>query len=341
MKMIEYISGNNIAKKVLVAFTISMAGLSLSAQQVEEFSLLRENAVALNPAMVGSKGYLAGNVAFRKQFSQLTDAPYTAYLNMEGQFADKNFAVGGSFIHDQTGPTGKTGGTIAAAYQLKLGSSYDYLNEDNIHYNSENRHMICFGLSVSLMQFRLNGNLLHPEQTGDPGLYTNNAYKLTPDVGFGIYYQWKDHLYAGVSVPQLMGLNVNYTARDGNASIKTVQHLNFLVGGKIQVVKHKFSIDPIAAFRWVQHAPPQGDIGVRLTVLDAIWVGGTYRSLNTVIMDLGIEIKGLVRLSYAYDYNFAPYHGEIGATHELSIGFRFNNDKEALQDTKILSGLGK
>jgi type IX secretion system PorP/SprF family membrane protein len=339
--MIHTILRKGLHKKALIASVLAMAGLSVSAQQIEEFSLFRENAVALNPAMVGSKGFLAGDLAFRKQFSQLTDAPYTAYLNMQGQVADKNFGIGGSFIHDQTGPTGKTGGTIAASYQLKLGKSYDYVNEENVHYNNENRHMICFGLSVSLMQYRLNGSALHPDQQGDPGLYTSNAYKLTPDVAFGVYYQWLNHLYAGVSVPQIMGLNVNYVGRDGNGSIKTVQHLNFLVGGRIQIVKHKFSIDPAAAFRWVQHAPPQGDIGVRLTFFDGLWVGGTYRSLNTVILDAGVEIKGFLRLAYAYDYNFSPYHGEIGATHEFSVGFRFNRDKDALKDTKFLAGIGK
>ncbi len=337
--MFKNILSNQTGKRALIASALAVAGLTVSAQQIEEFSLFRENAVALNPAMVGSKGFLAGDVTFRKQFSNLTDAPYTAYLNMQGQVADKNVGIGASFIHDQTGPTGKTGVTIAAAYQLNLDKSYTKINEENVHYNTASRHMITFGLSVSLMQFRLNGSALHPEQTGDPGLYTSNAYKLTPDVAFGVYYQWKENLYAGVSVPQLMGLNVNYNGRDGQAAIKTVQHINFLLGGKIQVVKHKFSIDPAGAFRWVKNAPPQGDIGVRLTFLDGIWIGGTYRSLNTAIFDAGIEIKGLMRISYAYDYNFAPYRGEIGATHEISLGFRFNRDKQALKDTKFFAGI--
>jgi type IX secretion system PorP/SprF family membrane protein len=258
---------------------------------------------------------------------------------MQGQVADKNVGIGASFIQDQTGPTGITGMTVSAAYQLKLGNSYDYVNEENIHYNTESRHMITFGLSVGLMQYRLNGSMLHPDQAGDPDLYTSNGYKLTPDISLGAYYQWKHHLYAGASLMQAMGLEVGYNARDGISYIKRAQHLNFLLGGKIEIVKHKFSLDPAGAFRWVKNAPPQGDIGLRLTFLDAIWVGGTYRSLNTAIMDIGIEIKGLVRLSYAYDYNFSHYHGDIGATHEVSIGFRFNRDAAELKDRKILAGI--
>jgi type IX secretion system PorP/SprF family membrane protein len=154
----------------------------MSAQQIEEFSLVRENAVALNPAMVGIRGFLAGEATFRKQFTQLNGAPYTAYLMMEGQVADKNFGIGASLIQDQTGPTGKTGLTVAASYQLKLGKQYKYAASSVGHYNTESDHMITFGLSVSLMQFRLNGSELQPNQPGDPQLYTSNAYKLTPDV---------------------------------------------------------------------------------------------------------------------------------------------------------------
>ncbi len=317
---------------------LALAGSS-NAQQIEEFSLIRENAVALNPAMVGIKGFLAGEATFRKQFTQLNGAPYTAYLMMEGQVADKNFGIGGSLIQDQTGPTGKTGLTLSASYQLKLGKQYKYAASSSGHFNTEADHMITFGLSVSLMQFRLNGSELRPDQNGDPQLYTSNAYKLTPDVAFGVYYQWMHHLYAGVSVPQLMGLNVNFTGRDGVSAIKTVQHLNFLLGGKIEVVKHKFSIDPVAGFRWVDHAPAQGDIGTRLTFLDAIWVGGTYRSLNTFVIDAGIEIKGMVRLCYAYDYHFGSYSMDIGPTHEATLAFKFNRQNP--KNTKFFSGLGK
>ena len=320
------------SKSILTLITMLCIGVGISAQQIEEFSLIRENAVALNPAMVGIRGFLAGEMTFRKQFTQLNGSPYTAYLMMEGQVADKNFGIGASLIQDQTGPTGQTGLTVDASYQLRLGAS----SKDGKHYNTETSHMITFGLSVSLMQYRLNGSQLQPNQTGDPQLFTSNAYKITPDVAFGVYYQWFQHLYAGFSVPQVMGLNVNYTGRDGVSAIKTIQHLNFLVGGKIEIVKHVFSLDPVGGLRWVKGAPPQGEIGTRLTFFDGIWIGGTYRSLNTIIFDAGIEIKGLVRVSYAYDYNFSSYTMDIGPTHELTLAFQFNHVSP--KNNKFFSG---
>lgn len=319
--------------------SLMVIGGKVNAQQIEEFSLVRENAVALNPAMVGIKGFLAGEATFRKQFTQLNGAPYTAYLMMEGQVADKNVGIGGSVIQDQTGPTGKTGVTLSASYQLKLGKKYNTSSTPSGHYNTEADHMITFGLSFSLMQYRLNGSELLPNQQGDPQLFTSNAYKLTPDVAFGVYYQWMNHLYAGVSVPQVMGVNVNYTGRDGVSAIKTVQHLNFLIGGKIEIVKHIFSIDPVAGFRWVDKSPFQGDAGARLTFMDGLWVGALYRSANTVVLEAGLEIKGTVKLSYGYDYHFSSYSMDIGPTHELTLGFRFNHVSP--KHTKFFAGLGQ
>jgi type IX secretion system PorP/SprF family membrane protein len=325
--------------KTFIITSLLLAGIGSYAQQVEQFSLLRENAVILNPAMTGIQGFLSGEATFRKQFTQLNGSPYTAYLMMEGQVADKNVGIGGSLIQDQTGPTGKTGLTLSASYQLKLGKKYKYAASSTGHYNTVSDHMITFGLSVSLMQFRLNGSELQPNQANDPQLYTSNAYKLTPDVAFGVYYQWMQHLYFGFSVPQIMGLNVNYNGRDGVSAIKTVQHFNFLLGGKIEIVKHIFSIDPVAAFRYVDYAPAQGDIGARFTFLDGIWVGATYQSLNTVILDIGLEIKGTVKLCYAYDYHFASYSSDIGPTHEVTLAFKFN--RVSVKNTKFFAGLGK
>ena len=323
-------------KKLLSTFWSLTIACSVFAQQIEQFTLVRENAVALNPAMVGAKGFLAGTVTYRKQYTNLNQSPYTTFVQMEGQVEDKNIGLGASFIHDQTGPTGKTGVTLAAAYQIRF-NKHELLSEDNVHFNNENRHMLCIGLSVSLMQHRLNATLLHPEMQNDPELYTSHAYSLLPDASFGIYYQWKQHLYASLSVPQLVGININYKGRDGESNIKKVQHLNFMIGGKINIKEHKFSIDPVGAIRWVNNAPPQGDIGLRLTFLDALWIGAGYRTMHAAIFDAGIELKSTIRLCYAYDLEVTPYRQDIGGTHEITLAFRFNKDN--LRDKKWLAGL--
>jgi type IX secretion system PorP/SprF family membrane protein len=315
-------------KRLLFVFGL-LSVLSISAQQVEDFSLLRENAFVLNPALAGTEGYIHGTATFRKEFLQIQQSPYTAMLAMDGEIKSKHIGLGGYLIDDVTGPTGKTGGSLAFAYNVPLQRKY------GTHFtNGQIDHVLSIGAAFTIMQYRLDGSQLLLNNPGDPSLYTSSGYRVYPDASFGVYYKWKDYLFAGVSVPQLLGLNVNYRGTDGTAEIKKVQHLNILVGGKISWARGNMSVDPIAAFRWVKGAPPQGDIGLRLVIYKVFWIGTNYRSLNTQVFEGGFNVKDLFQLSYAYDFNFAKYRTDVGPTHEISASFRI------IKSSRVWRGVG-
>src|SRR5579862_6100819 len=59
---------------LVFTFLLATSFVTLRAQQVEEFSLLQENAFILNPALAGTEGYLHGSASFRKEFLQITQS---------------------------------------------------------------------------------------------------------------------------------------------------------------------------------------------------------------------------------------------------------------------------
>ena len=304
----------------LLLCSLFLALGSAFAQQVEEFSLLRENAFVLNPALAGTQGWIHGTASFRKQFTKIQQSPYTALLAMDGEITGKRLGIGGYVLHDVTGPTGKTSGTISVAYNIPL-----FKNKYTPRFsNGVAEHTLSIGAAISVVQYRLNADQLLLDNPGDPRLYSSNGYKIFPDASFGVYYKWKNQLYVGVSVPQLMGLNVNYRGNDGTAVIKKVQHLNILIGGKAELARGNFSLDPIAAFRWTKGGPPQGDIGLRFWMYKIFYVEANYRSLNWAVFGAGFSVKDLFFLSYAYDFNAAKYRNDIGQTHELSLSFKIS-----------------
>ncbi|MCS6935096.1 MAG: type IX secretion system membrane protein PorP/SprF, partial [Chitinophagales bacterium] len=299
------------------------------AQQVEEFSLVRENAFLLNPALAGMEGWIHGVGAFRRQFTRLEEAPYTAAFAMDGRITNKRLGLGGYLLHDQTGPTGKSGVTFACAYHFHLwkirGARYT---------NRQSDHVISVGLALGAVQYRLRGDKLQLNNPGDPGLAQATATQIFPDASAGIYYRYKQNFYIGISSPQILGLNVNFRSALGAAEIRRVQHLNVLVGGKIAWYRGNFSIDPVAAFRWAKGAPPQGDIGLRWVVYRVFWIGANYRSMQQMIFEGGFNAKDNFRISYAYDFNFSPYRQRIGATHEIALSFTVN------KSSRIYRGVG-
>lgn len=304
-------------KKVSLLFGLLAFVGSVWAQQVEEFSLLRENAFVLNPALAGTQGYIHGTATFRKQFTRIEESPYTALLAMDGEIKDKHVGIGAYVIHDVTGPTGKTSGTVSVAYNIPLYRKYSPRLT-----NGRANHILSIGVSLSVVQYRLQGDKLLLNNPGDPKLYSSTGSKIFPDASFGIYYKWKSNFYAGISVPQIMGLNINYRGNDGTAMIKKMQHLNVLVGGKIEMARGNFSIDPVASFRWVKGAPPQGDVGVRFMMYKIFYVGANYRSLNQAVAEAGFSVKDLFFFSYATDFNLSKYRKDLGSTHEICLSFK-------------------
>lgn len=307
-------------KRGILLLFVFCCWFTVRAQQVEEFSLLRENAFVLNPALAGTQGWIHGTTTFRKQFTNVEQSPYTVLLAMDGEIKDKRLGIGAYIIHDVTGPTGKTSGTVSIAYNIPLYKS-KYTPRFS---NGRSNHILSIGASVSVVQYRLEANKLLLDNPGDPRLYTSTGAKIFPDASFGIYYKYKNVFYVGVSVPQIMGLNINYRGNDGTAMIKKMQHLNILVGGKIEWARGNFSIDPVASFRWVKGAPPQGDVGLRFNMYKAFFLGANYRSLNYAVFEGGFAVKDLFFLSYAYDFNFSKYRKDIGSTHEVTLSFKIN-----------------
>ncbi len=299
------------------------------AQQVEEFSLLRENAFTLNPALAGMNGWIHGTATFRKQFTKLDRSPYTAMYAMDGEIKDKHVGLGGYLIHDQTGPTGKSAVTVSVAYNIQL-----YKKNAAKFTNGRSDHVLSIGVSLSAVQYRLRGDQLELDNPGDPRLYESKGFSIFPDASAGIYYRYKQNFFVGFSVPQMLGLNINYRGTDGFADIKKVQHINVMLGGKAEFNRGNFAIEPIAAFRWVKGAPPQGDIGLRMTGYKVFWLGANYRSLNYMVFEGGLNVKNHFFVSYAYDFNFSKYRRDIGSTHEITLSYTIR------KSAKVWRGVG-
>jgi type IX secretion system PorP/SprF family membrane protein len=304
-------------KKFVFLCSMFLALGSAFGQQVEEFSLLRENAFTLNPAMAGTNGFVHGFATFRKQFTRIEQSPYTAVVSADVLIKEKNLGVGGYIVHDVTGPTGKTSGTVSVAYHIPLtrknGTQYT---------NGKANHLLSIGASLSIVQYRLQADKLLLDNPGDPELYTSRGTRIFPDASFGVYYRFKDMFYAGVSAPQLLGLNINYRGTDGFAKIKTVQHLNILLGGRYEWARGNFSIDPVASLRWVKGGPPQGDVGLRFNMYKIFFVGANYRSLNYAVFEGGFNVKDVFFFAYACDLNCSKYRQDLGTTHEITLSFK-------------------
>ncbi len=305
--------------------TFLFFAFSSFAQQLSNFTQYRENMTTFNPAAVGSNylGYgqnLTFGGTYRAQWVGLDNAPVTAvvrgdYLNTEGRGV--SLLAGGYLMHDETGPTGFTGlyGRIGGVIS------------DDPYFGG-----IALGLSFGMVQYRVDVSEIRLRDPGDI-LGSENQSQFYPDVGFGIFaYQQMeggaldgDYIYGGVSVPQLIGLDLSFKNPDGEFSVKRKPHFYGMLG-MYHFLRNDGFIEPSVLLKYVQNAPVNVDFNLRYQTPTNFWIGFGGSSAGAIHGEAGFIIGDSsfgnnLKIGYGYDYSFRSFGPAAGATHEINISY--------------------
>ena len=311
--------------KKLITLSLIFLGIGLSAQQLPDFSLYRENAFLYNPAVAGTDQASVINLSVRKQWTNINSSPFTAIASYHTSIEQKNIGVGAVIFNDFIGPTSFTGITGSFAYNLVLS---DYRR------GASEYKVLSFGLAASLMQYRINGNKILLDIPQDEAIFSNKGTQFFPDASFGVYYKSKT-LFASASIPQLLNLTVPIEGQNGEQSrFKKMQHYYAMFGGRIFLNKKKmtnvnemaFYVEPAFNFHYVINAPPQAMISTRFAIQEMFFVGAGWRSMSSVMFEGGFTVKKSISIGYSYDMGAGNIRQDVGQVHELSMKFKFQQD---------------
>lgn len=241
---------------------------------------------------------------------------------MSTDYSPVNLILGGHIINDQTGPTGFTGvyGRIAG---LLSDEPYDY--------------GFVLGFSAGAVQYRVKASELILRDPGDI-VTAENQQSIRPDIGAGIFaYKrlfgraWdEDVIYAGVSVPQSLGMEVEFEDVDDSFFMDRVPHFYGLVGMIKNTGKTSF-IEPSAWIKYTEGAPVHVDANLRYQVSYHFWVGAGYSSANTIHLETGVLLGddrgygGNFRIGYGFDHAFTSFGPFVGTTHEINLAYSIGN----------------
>ncbi len=310
---------------------ISGISLQVSSQQLSLFSQYRENQTIINPASIGSSylGYdqnLSFGASYRLQWQGIEGAPRTTLLR--GDYLDRNggsvnLLTGGYLINDQTGPTGFTGlyGRIGGVLS------------DDPYFGG-----IAAALSVGAVQYRVKTSEIRLRQPNDI-LTVEDQHKIYPDVGLGVfaYKQLErgafdgDYVYGGISIPQIMGLDLQFKEDDGEFSVKRVQHYYASAGFYKFLGKDDF-IEPSVWLKFAPNAPINVDFNIRYQMAQNFWVGVGGATSGSMHTELGFLIgdnlgfDNTLKIGYGFDYYFRPYGPYAGGTHEINISYSLDTN---------------
>ena len=297
---------------------------SLKAQQLPMFTQYQDNLTLINPAAVNSD-YLAfeQNVSFsgkyRSQWTELEGNPTTTifsgdYMSTGGN--GFNVTTGGSLFSDVTGPTGFTGiyGRIGG---IISGDPY--------------YGVISIGLTAGMVQYRVDASQITLRDQGD-FLGMADFAQWAPDVGAGIFaYKRLDvrgllddsYIYAGASMPQVLGLDLSFRGADGQFDLTRVRHI-YGTFGFYKFLKEGSYVQPSVWVRYAENVPASIDFNLRYQLPENFWIGAGVAMSGNFHVEAGVIIgqpgyDNIMRIGYGYGTSFAAYGPEAGSVHEINV----------------------
>lgn len=295
----------------------------LQGQQLSLFTQYRENISVLNPAAPDSDFFGFGqNVSFgasyRSQWVGIDNSPQTAILR--GSYLNRNsgfsLLAGGHLISDRTGPTGFTGvyGRLGGIISADPDASG-----------------LALGLTGGIVQYSVRGTEINFRQSGDIVGDQDNA-QFFPDVGFGALFYTTvgrftdNYIYAGVSVPQVIGLDLTFQTDEGEFNTQRVQHF-YAMMGYYKFFDNGSFLEPSVWVKYTQNVPVNVDFNLRYQLPTSIWVGVGASTSQSAHLEAGVilgdiqSFENLVKIGYGFDYSFSSFGPYGGGTHEINITY--------------------
>jgi type IX secretion system PorP/SprF family membrane protein len=293
-------------KRLIYITALLFIGFGAIAQQSPHYTQYMFNDFVINPAVAGVNDYYQIRTNHRFQWAGITDPPLTNSLSIYGPHAKLPMGFGGYIYNDATGPTSRTGITGAYAY--------------NIEINKDIR--ISGGLSMGLQQYKLDGTQLTAKDLTDLKIQPVVFSTYIPDASIG-FYAYADEWYAGLSIAQL--LNNNLKIFDEKSGLNKLKSHFYLTGGYKYKIDRDFTVEPSVIIKGTAPKVFQFDLSTRVIYQEMVWGGLSYRLKDAISVLIGYIHDEKFYFGYAYDLGVSDLRKYNSGTHEIMIGYRFND----------------
>ncbi|MDN5284766.1 MAG: type secretion system rane protein PorP/SprF [Mucilaginibacter sp.] len=308
------------------------------AQQRPQYTQYIFNSYLLNPALSGIENYTDVKVGYRSQWTGLEGAPVTGYLSVNApignrfiqgdatafpasgglnpssrlytqqyQAAEPHHGVGLTVVSDKTGPITQTNIDATYAYHLGLSSTLN----------------LSVGVSAGFSHNVLNTSMITTADPSDPILNNLDNNQWKPDLGIGVW-AYSSNYFIGVSAQQIFPQNMYITSNYNTYQNKTVPHY-FLTGGFKVFLSDDVTLIPSIMVKYIKPVPTTYDINMKLSFLDKLWIGGSYRHNDSYAALAGFNLSSFVNVGYSYDFTTSALNTVSNGTHEIVIGILLNN----------------
>lgn len=297
-------------RNFLLGVIALMMGVHAFAQQTRLTNLYNYNKFALNPAYAGASGCTEVNFSHLNQWVKIEGAPTTNFFNANTRLG-KNWGVGANLLIDRLGMLQQFSASGAVSYGFTIAKE----------------HHIRLGASAGYFQVRVDPSDAIAFDAGDQiiegGVQTANSVNTEA----GILYQFKG-LELSFATQQLLETRSQFDMINLDG-FGLKRHFNAYVGYDILLNK-KLTLRPNVLFRGITTSQ-QYDINMNVNYNDFIHGGIGYRTQVGLIGKVGVNIRKLFFIGYAYETPMANIASYSSGSHEIVLGLKFcKKDKKEI-----------
>lgn len=304
-------------RAALFAFCFAVFYTICNAQQPAHFTLYRDNLTALNPAFAGSDGQLTASALVRQQWTGLSGAPQTQFVQIELPVNAISSGFGLTLQNDRLGLQQTVQGALAYSLFVRTGK----------------KSRLSGGIRAGFGTMTWNGAQIRtPEGNYSTGT-SDHRDVILPNVPFngqfpvldaGLMYQ-RNVVKLGLGVKNLAQSSPWHTINNGKNRLVTNYFFTFATEFEI---REQLRLLPSAFFR-TDLIENQLDITLLSEFFRKFSLGVGFRGWNKSSRDAlnimaGFRLSEHFRCFYAYDINLSPLKNSNSGSHELLLQYKLN-----------------
>ena len=315
-------------RRIIQVIVLSFIFGTAVAQQVPMYSQYIMNGFLVNPSFAGNDGYTTVNLTVREQWVGMAGAPSTYAASfqtriLKNSYISKSTAVrkklvrptrggrvglGGYLFNDNNGIMRRTGGQLAYAYHIPMGTTE----------NSPNS--LSFGLALTAYNYAINTNGVVYDHN-DPYLNSYDRSVFITDFNFGANYTTSKY-YVGFAMTNLLRGSLIFADTSSNNRSELGHY--FLTGGVKIPINGEWRLEPSAFIKSSDmfFNAIQLDLTSRVYYKDDYWAGLSYRTNDALIMMIGLKYDKFY-FAYAFDFALTDIRSQTLGTHEITLAVKF------------------
>lgn len=292
-------------------FLLFAIGLFMSpmafGQQTRQTNLYRHNMYSLNPAYAGYSGCTELNFNHVNQWVKIDGAPVTNFFSGNTRVG-RSLGIGANVLIDKLGMFQQVSASGSVSYGVTIAKE----------------HTIRLGISGGYFQMRLDPSDAIAFDAGDNIIQGGSQSSNSMETEAGLLYAWKG-LEFSVSTKQLIETrsNFNYPQLDGYGLRR--HYMGYL--GYNFLLNKNLSLTPSVLYKNVANVN-QLDFNVDVNYNDFIYGGLGYRTEVGLIARIGVNIRKMFYIGYAYETPMQNLVKSSSGSHEIGVGIKLCRKKK-------------